>query len=121
MVTERQLAAAQDANVKLSASVSALDTKVHETEAKLTKANVKAQAAEKLRDKSRDGFASKLAERRKENGKLEADNAELRRQMDLLSTGRRTMEALVREAVAIETKELLAKHESELKVHPSTP
>ena len=94
---------------------------MREEEAKVTTAKKEAGRAEKQRDKSRDGFARKLAERRKENGKLEADNAELRRQMDLLSTGRRTMEALVREAVAIETKELLAKHESELKVHPSTP
>ena len=94
---------------------------MREEDAKVTTAKKEAGRAEKQRDKSRDGFALVLAQWRKKNGVLEADNNELQRQLDLQATGRRTMESLVREAMAIETKDLLAKHESELKVHPSTP
>ena len=87
-------------------------------EAEIAKVRAKAKSLVLLRESSRETNRRVLAKRRAEIKKQGQEITALRHQLDVQAIGRRSMEAIVREAVAIESAELAAKHASELKVHP---
>ena len=117
-VKTRQLAAAEGAKLELGTRVAALEAEVAEMEAEIVKARAKAKHAAELRESSRETNRRVLAKRRAEKKEVGQEIAALRHRLDVQAIGRRSMDSLVREAVAIESAELAAKHASELKVHP---
>ena len=100
---------------KHAAEVIRLKEMAASLEGKVTALKTKADSAEKLREKSRNSFASGIAKRRAKMRSLELRLDEARRQLDLQAVGRRCQAALVREAVDTATAELGAEHASELK------